>query len=96
MSAYVAAQLQIHDPTRYDIYARRFASTLDPFDGELLIADADAEVLVGDWRFDKFVLVRFASKQTATAWSNSADYQRIAHDRQAATSTTALLLQGLR
>lgn len=94
MTAYVAAQLQIHDPARYQAYARRFASTLTGFDGRLLVADDQPDVLSGEWPYDKFVLLRFASTQAATEWSSSGTYRRIARDRDAAATTTALLLKG--
>lgn len=94
MVAYVAAQLRIHDPARYQTYARRFASTLTGFGGRLLVADDQPDVLSGDWPYDKFVLLQFASTQAATEWSSSDTYGRIAHDRDAAATTTALLLKG--
>jgi uncharacterized protein (DUF1330 family)/ketosteroid isomerase-like protein len=94
MVAYVAAQLQIHDPARYQTYADRFVSTLTGVGGRLLVADDRPDVLDGDWPYDKFVLLQFASAQAATAWSGSDAYRRIAGDREAAATTTALLLKG--
>lgn len=44
MVAYIAAQLQIHDPARYQTYSRRFASTLTGFGGRLLVADDQPDV----------------------------------------------------
>jgi uncharacterized protein (DUF1330 family) len=81
---------------RYQTYSRRFASTLTGFGGRLLVADDQPDVLSGDWPYDKFVLLHFASPQAATAWSSSDTFRRIARDRDAAATTTALMLEARR
>ena len=93
MAVYIAAQLQIHDPARYLTYARRLPPTLAEFGGRLLVADDRPDVLSGEWPYDKYVLLHFASTQAATEWSSSDAYRRIARDRDAAATTTALLLK---
>ena len=94
--AYIAAQLRLREPARYESYARRFTSTLAGFDGRLLVADDHPAVLVGTWPYDRFVLVQFPNEQAAIDWSRSSDYRRIAPDREAAAVTTALLVAGRR
>jgi len=96
MPAYVAAQLTIHDPERYQRYARAFAATMEGFDGELLVADAAPEAMEGEWAHDKFVLIRFRDAAEARRWAQSPAYQAICVDRVAATSGSAVLLHGLR
>ena len=92
--AFIAAQLQLRDPARYETYARRFTSTLAGFDGRLLAAADHPVVLVGNWPYDRFVLVQFPNERAALDWSRSSDYRRIAPDREAAAATTALLVAG--
>jgi uncharacterized protein (DUF1330 family) len=95
MPVYVVAQLMIHDKARYETYVRAFHATLEPFGGSLLAADETPEQVSGSWPYDKFVLIRFATRDDASAWADSAEYRRLSVDREAATRTTAILVKGL-
>ncbi len=95
MSAYVIAQLSIHDRARYDRYAAAFMPTLQPFGGRLLAADNGPEVLEGDWPREKLVLIAFPDAATAKAWAASDAYRAIAVDRLAASDAVVLLAQGV-
>ena len=95
MTAYVLAQLTIHDRARYDRYAAQFLDVLNRFNGRLLAADESPDVLEGDWPFQKVVLIEFQDQSEAVRWAESADYRRIAVDREASTIATVLLVDGL-
>jgi uncharacterized protein (DUF1330 family) len=95
MSAYVIAQLSIHDREPYDRYAAAFFPTLKPFGGRLLAADEAPRVMEGDWARDKLVLIAFPDAASATAWAASPAYRAIAVDRLAGSEAVVLLAQGI-
>lgn len=95
MTVYVVAQLTIHDPDRYQRYVRRFHDTLRPFDGALLAADDHPEVIEGEWDRDKIVLISFSDHAECQRWMTSPEYQAIAGDRIAATTSTVLRVNGV-
>jgi uncharacterized protein (DUF1330 family) len=95
MTAYVLAQMSIHDRVQYDRYAAQFFPTLQPFAGRLLAADEAPEVLEGAWPMQKAVLIAFPDAAAARGWMQSDAYQAISKDREAATRGTVLLLSGL-
>ena len=95
MTAYVLAQLTIHDRARYDRYAAQFMGVLRQFDGRLLAADESPQVLEGEWHHQKVVLIEFKDRDEATRWANSPAYRQIAVDREAATVATVLSVAGL-
>ena len=95
MSAYVVAQLSIHDRARYDRYAAAFLPTLEPFGGRLLAADEAPEVLEGGWTSEKLVLIAFPDAAAAKAWAQSDAYRAIAVDRLAASEAVVLLARGV-
>ena len=95
MTAYVFAQLSIHDRARYDRYAAAFFPTLQPFGGRLLAADEAPQVLEGDWDREKLVLIAFPDAAAAKAWAASPAYQAIAVDRLAGSEAVVLLAEGL-
>lgn len=94
-AAYIAAQLVIHDREQYDRYVAGFVATLKGFTGEVLAADERPDVVAGAWPYDKFVLIKFADRDEALRWASSPAYRAISVDREAATSTTAIVLRGL-
>jgi uncharacterized protein (DUF1330 family) len=95
MTAYVLAQLTIHDRARYDRYAAQFLDVLSRFNGRLLAADESPDVLEGEWPHRKVVLIEFEDQNEAARWAGSADYRRIAVDREASTVATVLSIHGL-
>jgi uncharacterized protein (DUF1330 family) len=94
VSAYVIAQLKIHDRARYDRYAAGFFPTLKPFGGRLLSADDAPQVMEGDWGRDRLVLIAFPDAASAQAWAASPAYRAIAVDRLAGSEAVVLLAQG--
>lgn len=92
--AFVIAQLSIHDRARYDRYAAAFFPTLQPFGGRLLAADEAPQVLEGDWRGDKVVVIAFPDRKAAIDWAASPAYRAIAVDRLAGSEAVVLLVQG--
>ena len=94
MTAYVLAQMTIHDRARYDRYASQFFPTLEPYGGRLLAADEAPAVLEGGWDLQKVVLIGFPDAAMARAWMGSDAYQAISKDREAASEGTVLLIRG--
>lgn len=95
MTAYVLAQISIHDRATYDRYAAGFMPTLRPYDGHLLSADEHPMVLEGTWPHQKAILIGFPDQESALRWMASPAYRAISEDRLAATTGTAILLRGV-
>lgn len=58
MTAYVLAQITIHDPERYARYQAEFMPVLLKYAGVLLVADDQPQLLQGLWGFDKVIRKR--------------------------------------
>lgn len=95
MTAYVIAQISIHDRARYDRYAAGFMEVLIQHGGRLLVADEAPEVLQGEWDREKLIVMAFPDRETAVRWSASPEYQAISTDRLASTDGVALLAGGV-
>jgi len=95
MTVYVLAQLTFTDRAAYDRYQARFLDVLRPFNGRLLVADEQPQVLEGAWRGDKVVLIAFPDEASFRAWGESPAYQEISKDRKAGAQATVLLLRGV-
>jgi uncharacterized protein (DUF1330 family) len=95
MTAYVIAQISIHDRARYEKYVAGFMPILIKYGGRLLAADEAPEIVQGTWDRDKVIVMAFADAASAHGWMSSDEYQEISKDRIAATTGTVLLVHGI-
>jgi uncharacterized protein (DUF1330 family) len=95
MTVYALAQLTITDAAAYQRYVDEFFDVFSRFDGALLAADNDPEIVEGDWAHEKVVLMSFPDHASFEAWAGSPEYQRISRDRLAGTRSTVLVVRGL-
>ena len=95
MTVYAIAQLKIHDRPRYNKYLERFMDVLKQYKGRLLVADDSPRVLLGEAQMDKVVVLSFADEDQFRAWGASPEYQEITKDRDASSTATILLVQGV-
>lgn len=94
MTVYLIAQIKIHDPDGYDLYQSKFMEVFSKFDGTILAADFDPEVLEGDWDMDRAILMSFPDRESFFAWIKSEEYQEILKHRVASAKGVFLLAKG--
>ena len=95
MPAFVIANITIVDPVRYEDYRRMVPATLVPFGGRFVARGGQTEVLEGDWRPSRLVLLEFPSIERARAWWNSPEYAEARALRQATSTGTLIILEGV-
>lgn len=93
MSVYVIAQISITDRAAYNRYQSRFLDVFRKFKGELLAADEKPEVVEGEWRREKVVLMKFPDKAAFEEWAYSPEYEEIVKDRSAGSEAVVLLVK---
>ena len=95
MPAFVIANITIVDPVRYEDYRRMVPATLVPFGGRFVVRGGQTEVLEGEWRPARLVLLEFPSVERARAWWNSPEYAEARALRQATSTGTLIILEGV-
>jgi uncharacterized protein (DUF1330 family) len=95
MSAYIIAQLQIHDRERYAEYEAGFMDIFQRFEGTLLAVDEAPQTIEGDWNWTRTVLIEFPSDAQAKEWYRSDAYQTLAQHRWAASDGNIVMIRGL-
>jgi uncharacterized protein (DUF1330 family) len=95
VAAYVIANINIEDPVRYEDYKHMVPGTLAAFGGRFIVRGGDVEVLEGNWRPGRLVIIQFPSVERARAWWNSQGYAEARALRQATSTGTLLILEGL-
>lgn len=95
MAAYVIANVRVTDPVRYEDYRSLVTATVTRHGGRFLARGGRLEVLEGDWRPERLVILEFPSMAQARAWWESPDYAEARAIRQAASEGALLVLEGV-
>jgi uncharacterized protein (DUF1330 family) len=95
MPVYIVVELTIHDRASYEQYAVAFPAVFRRHGGELLAVEEHPEVLEGEWRHTRTVLIRFADRAAAERWYRSPEYRAIARHRWNGATANVALLRGL-
>mgnify|MGYP005860901495 CR=1 FL=1 len=95
MAAYVIAEIEVLDPARYEEYRREVAATVTAHGGRFIVRGGAIEVLEGDDRPQRIVILEFPDMDTAQRWYGSVPYQPLIALRQAASRGRLLLVEGV-
>jgi len=95
MPAYVAVQIDIHDPAAYERYKELAPPSITAHGGRYIARGGRVETLEGDWHPGRFVLLEFPSMDHAKAWWGSREYAEAKALRQASASAEMIVVEGL-
>jgi len=89
---YIINNITIHDRAGYDRYLRAFMGVFRNFKGEVLVAADQPTPVEGTWPYDRTIVLRFPDRAEAQRWIDSPEYQAIAKDRWASTTSNVVIL----
>ena len=95
MADYFIAKVTVNDAEAYAEYGKRFYAVFEKYNGTVLAADGDYEVLEGECGVDKLVIVSFPNAADLKAWYHSPEYQELVAVRAAASDAEVLLVHGV-
>ena len=84
----------VRDQAAMDAYGQKSFPTMMQAGGRLLVAEDAPDVLEGQWRPTRTVIIEFDSVDAARAWYASSEYQAAIPLRQAAADTDVVILGG--
>ena len=95
MSAYLIVDVTgIHDPEAYERYKKQVSPGMVAAGGRYLARGGAIDVLEGEWRPNRLVLVRFDTAGDARRWWESEDYAPMRQLRQSSTHCNMLIVNG--
>jgi uncharacterized protein (DUF1330 family) len=95
MAAYLIVDVvRIHDPQTYERYKQQVVPSLAAAGGRYLARGGTVDVLEGDWKPSRLVVVRFDSAAEARRWWASDGYQPLRQMRQRSTDCNMLIVEG--
>lgn len=94
MTAYVIAETDITDPEQYARYMAASPAAIAEGGGRFVVRGGDVEVLEGDWRPPRLVVLEFDDVEAAQRWYDSAQYRAVRALREGAGHVNMVLVAG--
>jgi uncharacterized protein (DUF1330 family) len=94
MPAYLVVNIEVQDATRYQDYIKGVSPTIEAFGGKYLARGGKVDVLEGEWKPKRMVIVEFPSAERAKAWWNSTEYAGLKELRRSCSHGEIVLVDG--
>jgi uncharacterized protein (DUF1330 family) len=95
MPAYIIVEIDILDPVGYEEYKKLASATVENYGGKYIVRGGKTEVLEGDWKPKRIVVLQFESAQHAKDWLNSEEYRELRKMRHRTARTNMILVEGV-
>lgn len=86
MTAYVITDIEVSDPAKYAGYTALTPRAIAEAGGQFIVRGGNPQVLEGDWKPTRTVVVRFATVEAAKSFYDSALYREARAKRAGATA----------
>jgi uncharacterized protein (DUF1330 family) len=94
MAAYWIGEHAVTDPAKFEEYLRKAVPIIERFGGRYLTRIGAHEVLDGDWRPNRVVVIEFPEMATIKALYHSPDYQPLIALRRSAATDVIIAVEG--
>ena len=94
MAAYWIGEHAITDAPKFDSYLRQAIPIIERFGGRYLTRAGAHEVLDGNWRPNRVVIIEFPDMSAIRALYGSPDYQPLIALRRSAASDVIIAVEG--
>jgi uncharacterized protein (DUF1330 family) len=95
MAAYVIVNIDVKEPIQYEEYKALAAPAVAAYGGRYLVRGGRAEVLEGEWRPKRCVILQFDSVDQARLWWNSPEYSAAKAIRHQTASSDMVVVEGV-
>ncbi|MFN3999404.1 DUF1330 domain-containing protein [Algoriphagus sp.] len=92
MSAFVLVEVNIQDPLVYEEYKKLTPSSVEAYGGKFVSRGSPVQVMEGEWKYDRLVMIEFPTKEIALEWYNSKEYQQAKKIRENAASANFFIV----
>ena len=95
MAAYIIVEIEITDPVGYEEYKKQASDTVHKYGGKYIVRGGKAEVLEGDWKPKRIVILEFPSVARAKEWLNCEEYREPRKLRHRTSKSNMLVIEGV-
>ena len=93
-SLFTPARSVIVDPVGYEEYKKLAGATVKKYGGKYIVRGGKTEVLEGDWKPKRIVVLEFESAERAREWLNCEEYREPRKMRHRTARTNMILVEG--
>ena len=94
-SAYILANVDVRDAAAYEEYKRLSTIAMKAHGAEVCVRGGAIEVLEGDWKPNRVVLLKFPSTDQAKKFYDSTEYQAAKKARENIAVMRMVLIEGV-
>jgi uncharacterized protein (DUF1330 family) len=95
MAADLIADLEVHDPAAFDESRRRVAPLIERFGGRYHVRGGAVDVLEGDWRPPRLVVVEFADMAALRRFYEADEYRDLLEPRRRSARSHFTAVEGV-
>jgi uncharacterized protein (DUF1330 family) len=95
MPAYVIADVTVTDPATMDEYRKQVPATIAKYGGRFVVRGGAHQVLEGDWKPNRLVVIEFPTVDAARRWYDSEEYREPKALRIKAGRTNLVIVEGV-
>lgn len=95
MPAYVIADVTVTDLPAMEEYRKQVPATLAKYGGRFLVRGGAHQVVEGDWKPTRLVVIEFPSLGDAQRWYDSEEYRAPKALRMRAGRTSVVIVDGV-
>ena len=95
MPAYAIGDITVKDAELYKSYTALTPATIEKYGGRFVIRGGAHEVIEGDWRPGRVVMLEFDDMAAAKRWYHSPEYSEARAIRQRAATGGIIIVEGL-
>jgi len=94
MAAYLIAEHLISNASLFEEYRSKVAPIIERYGGRYLTRGGSHEVLDGDWKPTRVVIIQFPDMAALKAWYHSPEYQPLIALRRGAATDVLMAIDG--
>jgi uncharacterized protein (DUF1330 family) len=94
MPAYYIGEHIVTNPAVFNDYLAKVVPMIERFGGRYLTKPGTHEILEGDWKPNRVVIVEFPDMASIRAWYGAPEYQPLIAMRQGAATDVMIMLEG--
>ena len=95
MAAYLIGDVNWKDPVAYEEYKKAVPASIEKYGGRFIVRGGRHEILEGDWKPTRFVVLEFPSMEQAKRWYESEEYRPLKSIGLMSAARNLVLVEGL-
>lgn len=94
MAAYIIVQANITDKEKYKEYLNKVTPIVEKYSGEYLVRGGKYEKMLGNWDYERTVVIKFPSFKLAKDFHNSSEYEPVKKIREENSIGNLIIIEG--